>query len=934
MGNRCLIAALLLVLLIPRDAYPQYPFGKNKVMYAQKDWKVLETEHVDIYHYDSEANLVLWCAPIVEDIYDEYSALFGIEFRRRIPLVLFSTHYDFQQTNILPTLISDYTAGFTDLIKGRIAIPFSGSLGDYLHVIRHEMAHAFMLEKIEQVLNEHGKYNFIHPPLWFTEGLAEFIAAGEKDTRSHMFVRDALLNDRLYDLQNIWRIEGSFLMYKQGEAVLRYIANNFGTDAVIQILDNWWMTDKFTLLLKRTINMDLMELSDAFMKYIKRIYYPAILGGEFAPDAGTQLTRPRTFHSRPVARMTDNGDLEVYSLCARQGAIGICKLTRPPDGNITHDLLIQGGRSSRFESIPAFRSKMELRGDTLVFVSKSKERDVIYFWDLRTNRVIDSFSFEQLGMISSPTLSPDGSRIVFSAIDSSGLMDLFLYSIDPPHLERLTNDAFSELDADYNPVDETILFASDRCRDENNPKTGIYRMDLDTRVITALTCGDYSDAEPEWLADGRAFLFRSDRTGIFNVFLYRDGSVTQQTSVLGGVSVPARVEHSAHFVANGYFRGEYQLFLFPLKPVQQAAPTLTTSAITDSSSLRWNLAKGRDYNFQTKEYSMKLGLDLLGTGIAVDPDFGEVGNGAQIVLSDLLGNHQFYAYIGNTSEGADEFWKRLNVGLTYVNLSHRLNYLLGVFHLTTYWGDFFSPFRFERRYGGVAGVSYPFSKFSRVEGSLTVRGFERESDYSRLTGSTARSVIASSYLSYVADNTLWTLGGPLTGMRYYVTVGRTVDLQGRGFESSTLHLDFRKYFRLTDRILIAGRFINRNSWGSDFQLFYLGGPWDLRGYEFRQFAGKSTYLFNTEMRFPLIDRFALGFPFGTIEMPMIRGSLLFDAGKVSRFITDTDWIGSFGVGVELNLGYAPVIRVNFTRATDFDTISSDTKVGLFIGYNY
>ena len=59
-----------------------------------------------------------------------------------------------------------------------------------------------------------------------------------------------------------------------------------------------------------------------------------------------------------------------------------------------------------------------------------------------------------------------------------------------------------------------------------------------------------------------------------------------------------------------------------------------------------------------------------------------------------------------------------------------------------------------------------------------------------------------------------------------------------------------------------------------------------------------------------------------------------DAGKVSRFIADTDWLGTVGIGTELNLGFAPVIRVNFTRETDFSSISSDTDFELFIGLNY
>jgi hypothetical protein len=324
----------------------------------------------------------------------------------------------------------------------------------------------------------------------------------------------------------------------------------------------------------------------------------------------------------------------------------------------------------------------------------------------------------------------------------------------------------------------------------------------------------------------------------------------------------------------------------------------------------------------------------VGAGVAIDPDYGEVGNGGQIVLTDVLGNHQFYFFFGNTSEGFDNFWERVNAGFSYVNLSRRLNYAVGLFHLNTLSRDLLSLGLRERRYGGTLAVSYPFNKFQRLEGSLVLRQLERESEYSGFGLGTRRSFLGSLFLTYVSDNTLWTIGGPLLGSRHYVTVGQTVDFLGRGFANSSLHLDIRRYLKVSRRVVAAGRFLTRNSWGSDEHLLYLGGPWDLRGYDFREFFGRSIYLFNSELRFPLIDGFALRFPFGTVEMPMFRGSLLFDVGKASRFIADTGWLGSFGLGVELNLGYAPVIRVNFTRATDFSSISDDTKLGLFIGYNY
>ncbi|MCX5752470.1 MAG: hypothetical protein NTW97_02355, partial [Candidatus Krumholzibacteria bacterium] len=70
------------------------------------------------------------------------------------------------------------------------------------------------------------------------------------------------------------------------------------------------------------------------------------------------------------------------------------------------------------------------------------------------------------------------------------------------------------------------------------------------------------------------------------------------------------------------------------------------------------------------------------------------------------------------------------------------------------------------------------------------------------------------------------------------------------------------------------------------------------------------------------------------EFPLFRGSLFFDAGRVYGFLYDTEWLGSVGTGVEMNLGYLPVIRVNFSRLTDFKEISSDIHVDFFLGFNF
>ena len=138
MIRRLTLALFLCAAAFAAPTQAQYPFGKNKVIYTSKDWKVLKTDHVDIYYYPGEASLVRYVAPLVEDTYLEFSEVFDVEFERRLPFVLYSSHYDFQQTNILPHLISEYTGGFTDLIKGRIAIPFTGAYASFRHVVRHD----------------------------------------------------------------------------------------------------------------------------------------------------------------------------------------------------------------------------------------------------------------------------------------------------------------------------------------------------------------------------------------------------------------------------------------------------------------------------------------------------------------------------------------------------------------------------------------------------------------------------------------------------------------------------------------------------------------------------------------------------------------------------------------------------------------------------
>src|ERR1044071_7462660 len=70
--TRFVLSVLLLSLFITPRAEAQY-FGRNKVQWENFDFKVLQTEHFDIYYYEQEADVVQDIARMSERWYARLS---------------------------------------------------------------------------------------------------------------------------------------------------------------------------------------------------------------------------------------------------------------------------------------------------------------------------------------------------------------------------------------------------------------------------------------------------------------------------------------------------------------------------------------------------------------------------------------------------------------------------------------------------------------------------------------------------------------------------------------------------------------------------------------------------------------------------------------------------------------------------------------------
>ena len=128
------LSAMLAVLFAAVPVSAQY-FGRNKVQYKDLKFQVLQTEHFDVYFYPQGKSGVDISARLAERWYARLSRIFAHKLRGRQPLVLYASHPDFEQTNIIQGELNEGTGGVTEPLRRRIVLPLGGPLADTDHVI-------------------------------------------------------------------------------------------------------------------------------------------------------------------------------------------------------------------------------------------------------------------------------------------------------------------------------------------------------------------------------------------------------------------------------------------------------------------------------------------------------------------------------------------------------------------------------------------------------------------------------------------------------------------------------------------------------------------------------------------------------------------------------------------------------------------------------
>jgi Omp85 superfamily domain/WD40-like Beta Propeller Repeat len=920
-------------------SFPQlYYFGRNKVHYDKFDWKILRTEHFNIYYYDEMGEIVEIGAKYAEETYNEYKALFNTVVVSRIPLIFYNTQLEFQQTNTTPGFIPEGVGGFFEFLKGRVVIPFTGSLYDFKHVIRHELVHVFMTNKIFRVLRDHRIPTDYNPPLWFTEGLAEYVST-KQDDQALMVMRDAIINNYFVNLDKIYEIYGTFFMYKEGQSFLEFAAEKYGKEKIPQFLENIWMDTDFNKVIAYTIGKPIEEIEKEWEFYLRRKYYP-LLVDKAPPGNVANVLTDWGFNFSPVYHKTGK-DNYIYFVANRNGYASLYRMKlhkkRFDEDFQKPELLLRGEKKEEFEAFHLFLSSIDVSSTgNIAFVTKMGGRDAIHLYSIKDREVFQNYQWHNLVSLSSPKFSHDGKMIVFNGIDQKGFSDIFILHLDSDSLERITNDYYDDKQPAFGFDDNQVLFSSDRTAGKFEKKYNIFAYDRKTHLINYITYLDANNFSPIISSDKKTLLFTSDYDGVRNVWMMKTAgnhftdSVKQVTPFITS-AFDQRFINDSTIVFSGFENFAFNLYRTKIN----WNDTLNCVQMKlDSAVGKWEAARLIKLSEKEKlAYKKQYTLDYAQSDITTDPVYGTRG-GAIFSLSDLLGDDNYYFLIYNTATVQSDFLKSFNVEIEKINLGQRTNYGYGVFHFSGRRYDITQSeeYFFERSFGGFFLLQFPLSAFQRIDADVSIANSDKEI----ITGVEERkALLVSNTISWVMDNSIWGPSGPIDGTRARILLGYTGDVKYSNVNYYTFIADIRHYIRLGFPSALAVRASLYYNDGKEARRYFAGGSWDLRGWPLWSIRGEKLWLSSVELRFPLINEINIKFPFFDLGFSSIRGATFFDAGGAwdTKYI---ETLGSIGFGFRINLFGILVLRYDIGKKIEnnFSQLQPRLFYQFFFGWDF
>lgn len=705
----------LLVVFLALAAEPlqaQY-FGRNKPRYQDNQFKVSETEHFTIYEYLNNPEKLKELAAAAELWYQMHQAALQDTFTEKNPLLIYSDHAGFQQTNAIMGDISVGTGGVTEGLRNRVIFPVAMTNQQTNHVLGHELVHAF---QYHMVINGDSTrlQNIANLPLWMVEGLAEYLSIGRVDAHTALWMRDAVKNQelpkKLRDLDS-----GKYFPYRWGQSFWAFVTGVYGDEVIRPLFMN---TAKYGLdpAIRLTLGTTPDSLATAWTDALKNHYGRWVIKGKKEDLPGKRLLSEENFGSMNISpAISQNGkyliflseknlfSLDLYLADARTGKVIKKVASAAQDGHIDQfDFIESAGTWAPDEK-------------RFAFDVYEQGRSTLIIKDVFKGKTLERIRMKEVPEFNNPVWSPDGKTIVVSGL-VNGQTDLYAYNLKSKKVTRLTNDKASEILPVWSVDGRYLAFTTDEISLQRGRSNGAWTMNL---AIRDMTTGETEQLDlfpgadnmnPQFDATGNLY-FLSNRDGFRNLYYYDRTAkkVFQATDLQTGITgitpyAPAiAVSGDRDRILYTYYtKGNYEIHQakaadFNLTEVDayQVDKVPATLPPFDprrrdvvNTNLRLMDNNLRDVSDSTTltptKYKPNFSLSYIGGGGGVGVSTGNssfgaatgLAGGVSMLFDDILGNNQLFAGLalnGEISDAAGQF--------SYINNKKRIGWGASLSHI-------------------------------------------------------------------------------------------------------------------------------------------------------------------------------------------------------------------------------------------------------------
>ncbi len=556
-------------------------------------WSAGETEHFRVYWHQGGEETAARAAAIAEEAHRRLTERIGWRPKEKTALVLAD--------------VSDAANGYaTPFPSNQVVVylarpleaPGFGTVhrDDWLRlVITHEYAHVLQLDMVRgfpKVLRHlFGRLYFPNSlqPMWLIEGPAtyeetEATSGGRgRSPGSDMMLRMAVLEKRFPSMSRMAVAPDDWpageVPYIFGESFFRFIVDRYGREKAAAIFQEYsgrlipFLVDSSA---RRAVDEGYPKLYADWKADLERRY-----AGQ---QAAVEAAGPQT----PMRRVTRTGYFTAYPAFSPDGS----RLAWYEE--TAHDrsrLMLAEADGSGVRMLTGNAASRSSSGGAIAWHPRGTG---IYFTRIELHRsfmLVNDLWFHDLGTgrdhrltrglrARDPHPSPDGTSLLF-VVDTAAGSYLAALPLDPEGLVdgapmplRLTAETGVDWAVPrWSPVGRRI--AATLVRPDGS--SDIVVLDPDGTVKAEVTRDRALDSSPAWSADGSRLYYASDRTGVFNIFMWEaDGGLVRRiTNVIGGVFTPSPSPDGRLLAVTAYSADGHDIALITLdeaRPVPEADP--------------------------------------------------------------------------------------------------------------------------------------------------------------------------------------------------------------------------------------------------------------------------------------------------------------------------------------------------------------------------